>query len=421
MPITACSTTAQGSASPAILVDFKNDCGEAVSVEGVQAVVTDKYGTVITTVTYGTYTPAVATDAWSTTIVEVTDALGVHYELTNLPTLDNGVVPGGILSVKWSMQDTGGTIEDVWSMYSFEPPAGKPAVKQIMSWYPDDRCAAYRVSWQSATDSGVLGITTLPTFIGDAASSQASTYTLPGDLGGTWYLSTPSASGVMTTTLVDATEDVDPVYLEAEDGSVWSLAVENATGDLVTTLAASAEATDTITLRGVKGVTWAVVLSSSGVPSTSAATSQTSLQDCGVSYTVDGLSSCFAADTADWSVVRKYTPKELSITTTEKDVCVMTGTVLDVSGSARPIHKVLFHVYYCDNEQVVQNTILHTGVEVDAAVDENGYFAVPLLYGALVLCEIPSANYAKRFIVPSQPQADLSQIDGLSIELRRGE
>ena len=50
-----------------------------------------------------------------------------------------------------------------------------------------------------------------------------------------------------------------------------------------------------------------------------------------------------------------------------------------------------------------------------------GKFAAHLVQGTLVTCEIPSAGYTARFVVPSEPSALLADLTTIPIELLRGE
>ena len=333
------------------------------------------------------------------------------------------MIPDGFISVRWIAQDSGATPADVWKMYTFSPPVGVPKVKSVLTWAQHKNAIGYRVTWLDVEGIvNILGYTPIASFVVDAPSSAVSTFSLPGDDGlSTWDLSVWKTNGSLSTVVTSETTAVDPVYLLAEDDTIWSLEVEVPTGNLVTTLVGTEETTEDIYLTGPGGVSWLVELLADGSIVTTSVTGTLPLGSCDVTFVVDALGPCHESDSDEYTVLEQYIGNTLTVVTTTKDICIVTGTLLDVAGTARPVHRVNFHLYYCDDDQIVQNALLHQNVEVDAPVDANGCFSIPLMQGALVTCEIPSAGYAKRFVVPAQPQVDLSQIDGLNVELRRGE
>lgn len=423
MPITQCTPAVLGSAVPPVTASFRNDCDERVAVEGVQAEVYDKFNTLITTITFGTFSPAASADTWSTSIVEVETSTGFHYEILNLPIVDTDVIPGGLVSVKWTMQDAGGSLPVVWELYTFAPPAGIPKLKTILSWYPVEGAVGYRVySSVGDNDAENVGATTIPAFTIESPSSQSTSFEVVGTTGGTWELSISTANGGFSTQLVDADNDPDVVLLQDSDDVFWTLEIDSGTGNPSLTLTgATTDSATVVKISGPGEIIWQAGASTVGALTSTIATYQTTLGRRGVQYTVVALGPGYNAAAGTFDVLKEYIAKEVLQTTTEKDVCIVTGSVLNVSGVGVNVHRILFSVYYCDSDQVVQNSVLHAGTEVDVVVNDYGYFAVPLLQGALVLCEIPSANYAQRFTVPSQPHIDISQINGLPVELRRGE
>ncbi len=100
-------------------------------------------------------------------------------------------------------------------------------------------------------------------------------------------------------------------------------------------------------------------------------------------------------------------------------LCLVYGSIKQIDGTVHDVDYVRFFIH---NDTGVMNLgptfLLHDRERV-VGVDSWGQFAVPLVQGAVVTCEIPTIGYVKRFIVPAQDTASLASIDGTTIETYR--
>jgi len=105
---------------------------------------------------------------------------------------------------------------------------------------------------------------------------------------------------------------------------------------------------------------------------------------------------------------------------TDQALCLIVGQVVDVGG--RPDHDQIVNFFIHEKDApttIGLTTFKQSAVTVPLTV--YGKFAAHLVQGTLVTCEIPSAGYTARFVVPSEPSALLADLTTIPIELLRGE
>lgn len=415
-------STLAGSANPPITVEFKDDCGLPRPATGVQALVYDVYGTLVTTVTFGTFTPAAAADTYGTTITERILDGTVVYELVNLPTTDPSVFPDSKVTVQWTGLDTSGTFPVQWEFYEFTGVFSSPGETSILSWTPIPGAKRYRVKYQvsGSSDEITVGYTTLPFLIFDPITEVNDTVLVPGTDGSTWQMYVPSSTGALATSKL-SDSSTDPLYVNGSDGtSVWSLQVDGTTGALSPTLTTQTAAVEDVILPGTSGVFWQLTVVSTSAVQTDQVTDNTvSNLGCNISFCVEGLDDCINSD-GTFNTIGSFDNSQLTLEYTNLDLCIVTGSLFDVASSAKTEHRANFFIDHCDTPQIIQNTMLHRNVERTSRIDREGRFAAPLVQGALMTLEIPTAG-AYKFVVPAQSQADISSLDLLDYELYRGE
>lgn len=112
-------------------------------------------------------------------------------------------------------------------------------------------------------------------------------------------------------------------------------------------------------------------------------------------------------------------PLPISVYQTAQEYCIVTGSILGLYGEQATVDFVRFVVLEKDAPENVGTVFFTKYNEVEVVVDEYGLFAAPLVQGLTVLGEIPQIGYSKKFTVPAKPQANLSDIAAINVELYR--
>jgi hypothetical protein len=109
---------------------------------------------------------------------------------------------------------------------------------------------------------------------------------------------------------------------------------------------------------------------------------------------------------------------------TGEDICLVTGSLLQVDGSADDGVVISAFLHDGDAPLNIGATHLLSYNEITIPVNSVGQFAVALVQGNLVTIHAPEMGYSKRFVVPAQAHINLSDIPSpmdLETELFRGE
>lgn len=111
-----------------------------------------------------------------------------------------------------------------------------------------------------------------------------------------------------------------------------------------------------------------------------------------------------------------------SLTTyrTDQALCLIVGQVVDVAGRPDTDQIVNFFIHNKDAPTTIGLTT-YKQTAITVPLTAFGKFAASLVQGTLVTCEIPSAGYEARFVVPTQPSAILADLTLIPVELLRGE
>lgn len=414
MALLTCHSYTTGSAVPPITTALKDDCGAPQDPSSVTAEVYDIYGTL-----QGTY--SLTSPTTGPHVVRLDGLAGVEFEVVGFPYLE---APGGALTVKWS-----GGAYSAWTTHTFLTPRSYDEKTAVISWSPVSDAARYAVYFAYSSFSAdlssdgideegrrLLGYTTGTVFTAPTPIGLGAVKRVNDDAGNTWEVYIADDVGRLNTRKVGV-GTVPPVYVLGSDGSSWELTVVNASGNLLTS-----PATEDATTLSLQGPThaWSVSTTDNGTLVTTLDT--LSGEACGT-YCVEALSKCIDAGTGTYASIKTLTVAngDVSVVYTSKPVCLLTGQVLSAGATARTEHRVLVHAHWADSPQFVSGALLLTENETSVALADNGRFSIPLMQGATVIVEIPGAHFARRIVVPSAPQADLSTIAGVDIELRRGE
>jgi hypothetical protein len=108
---------------------------------------------------------------------------------------------------------------------------------------------------------------------------------------------------------------------------------------------------------------------------------------------------------------------------TGQDYCLITGTILQANGTSDSTQVISAFVHDGDTPMYLTPDFFAVYNEVTVPVNNIGQFAIPLVRGVLVTIHAPVMGYVKRFVVPDQAHANLTDITGLSLETEffRGE
>lgn len=109
------------------------------------------------------------------------------------------------------------------------------------------------------------------------------------------------------------------------------------------------------------------------------------------------------------------------LTLYNEDFCVVSGKITDVRGLPELADSVYFYVHEDDAPMSSGSRFIARRNEVVAPVNNNGDFAVPLIQGAYVTCQIPDAGFSAKFVVPCQDICSLSDLTLIEIEPYRGQ
>jgi len=105
---------------------------------------------------------------------------------------------------------------------------------------------------------------------------------------------------------------------------------------------------------------------------------------------------------------------------TDQSLCLVVGQIVDVGGRPDTDQIVNFFIHAKDAPTTLGLTTFKQAA-VTVPLTAYGKFAAHLVQGTLVTCEIPSAGYTARFVVPTQPSALLADLTTIPVELLRGE
>lgn len=413
-------STLSGSAVPAITVDFVDDSFNPRQVTGIRAQVYNQFNTLVTTVTFGDFSPASPADTYTSTIEEkVLDGKFV-YELINLPISSGDLFPDGKVTILWSAIDGATTLEDQWKFYQASFDYVDDPKKVVITWADVPGADQYKVT---ASNGDVLGFTSFPFLVADAPDPTPTEILLPGTDGNSlWRMYIEDDLGTIATEEISETlvSGTPTVYINSTDGiSVYSIAVQP-DGAIETTYSAGIDVQDDLILPGIPGDYWKVEVGElAQLITTEQAGSLVADKACDLSYTVTAT-CCTGTGNDVYSQIGVLSSDSVEVFFTDQDICIVTGMIKDVVSRGGTNQKVHFYVHHHDKAQVVQNAFFHKYGEYAAAINNTGRFAAPLVQGAYLTVEIPTAGTHK-FVVPAKAQADISNISLLPFELYRGE
>ncbi len=410
---TPCVLANDGSSVPPVFLDTYNDCNVGAPVAGLRARCYTISGDLLTTVTFGTYTPAAAPDQWGSEIIETQDVLGARYEIVNLPVKNSTLVPDGFLRVVWDVSDP--CFEEnvlVERTYVFPVDTTKCV---ILSWPAVTGANLYSVT---SSIGGIIGYTRHTVFL-DTVAKRTSVKLL-GTNNTVWELFVLDSQGTrVVKQSTAAIEDVDELVLEAPGGGLWSVRVNPVGPTLVTTSIATGSPSSVV-LGNSHGM-FSISVQDNGTLVSSPLGSGIVTGMLG-SYSVSAYSTTQTPNSnGNLAVLSTVATEDLEIIRTTRKMCLITGRLADVFGVGRPHTKLNVFTHYQDIASPVQATWMSAYGERSIDVAPDGSFAFPAMQGSVVTLEFPASGVAYKAVVPSTLQVDFSQLETLPIELRRGE